>query len=66
MITDIRFTIELEYSLDSLRFMTGREIPESSFIEEAEEYAAHDLSELLRSNSISCFAKVTLTEAAVE
>ena len=54
----VKFIIELEYDLDSLRFMTGRDIPESEFIEEAEEQAVYDLMDLMRSNSISDFSKV--------
>lgn len=54
----VKFTIELDYDLNSLRFMTGREISEDAFLEEAEEYAVHDLVDLMRSNAISDFAVV--------
>jgi hypothetical protein len=58
MSKSVKFIIELDYDLDSLRFMTGRDIPESEFIEEAEEQAVYDLMDLMRSNSISDFSKV--------
>lgn len=54
----VKFIIELDYDLASLRFMTGREITEEQFIEEAEEYAVYDLMDLMRSNSISDFSVV--------
>jgi len=54
----VKFTIELDYDLYSLRFMTGREISEDAFLEEAEEYAVHDLMDLVRSNAISDFSVV--------
>jgi hypothetical protein len=54
----VKFTIELDYDLASLRFMTGREISEEAFMEEAEEYAVYDLMDLMRSNSISDFSVV--------
>ena len=54
----VSFTIELHYDLDSLRFMTGRDISEDAFIEEAEEYAVADLLDLIRSNSVSDFSVV--------
>jgi hypothetical protein len=38
--------------------MTGREISEEAFMEEAEEYAVYDLMDLMRSNSISDFSVV--------
>jgi hypothetical protein len=38
--------------------MTGRDIPEDSFLSEAKEYASHDLAELLRSNDVGSFSKV--------
>ena len=55
----VKFTIELEYDLASLRFMTDRQISEDDFLQEAEEYAMYDLMELTRSNAVSDFAKVT-------
>ena len=54
----VKFTIELEYDLASLRFMTDRQISEDDFLQEADEYAAHDLMDLIRSNAVSDFAKV--------
>jgi hypothetical protein len=54
----VKFIIELDYDLASLRFMTGREITEEQFIEEAEEQAVYDLMDLMRSNSISDFSVV--------
>lgn len=54
----VKFIIELDYDLDSLRFMTGRDIPENEFLEEAEEYAVADLLDLIRSNAISDFSVV--------
>lgn len=54
----VKFVIELDYDLASLRFMTGREITEEQFIEEAEEQAVYDLMDLMRSNSISDFSVV--------
>jgi hypothetical protein len=62
MSKSVKFIIELDYDLDSLRFMTGRDIPESEFIEEAEEQAVYDLMDLMRSNSISDFSKVVESE----
>ena len=58
MSKSVKFIIELDYDLDSLRFMTGRDILESEFLEEAEEYAVYDLMDLMRSNSISDFSVV--------
>lgn len=55
----VKFTIELEYDLASLRFMTDRQISEDDFLQEADEYATHDLMDLIRSNAVSDFAKVT-------
>lgn len=57
-----KITIELEYDLESLRFMTGREIPEEDFAEEVEEYAFHDLMDLLRSNPVFDFSGVEFTD----
>ena len=55
----VKFTIELEYDLASLRFMTDRQISEDDFLQEADEYATHDLMDLIRSNAVSDFAKIT-------
>ena len=55
----VKFTIELEYDLASLRFMTGKQISEDDFLQEADEYATHDLMDLIRSNAVSDFAKIT-------
>ena len=57
-----KITIVLEYDLESLRFMTGREIPEDDFAEEVEEYAFHDLQDLLRSNGVFDFSEVEITD----
>jgi hypothetical protein len=54
----VKFIIELDYDIDSLRFMTGEDITEESFMEVAEEYAVYDLTDLMRSNAISDFAVV--------
>ena len=54
----VKFIIELDYDLASLRFMTGREITKEQFVEEAEEQAVYDLMDLMRSNSISDFSVV--------
>lgn len=54
----VKFVFELEYDLEGLRYMTGRDISEDSFLSEAEEYASHDLAELLRSNDVGSFSKV--------
>ena len=54
----VKFIIELDYDLASLRFMTGKEITQEQFIEEAEEQAVYDLMDLMRSNSISDFSVV--------
>jgi hypothetical protein len=54
----VKFIIELDYDLASLRFMTGEDITEESFMEVAEEYAVYDLTDLMRSNAISDFAVV--------
>lgn len=54
----VKFIIELDYDLASLRFMTGREITEEQFVEEAEEQAVYDLMDLMRSNAISDFSVV--------
>ena len=58
----VSFTIELHYDLNSLRFMTGRGILESEFLEEAEEQAVYDLMDLMRSNSISDFSRVVVND----
>ena len=55
-------TIRLEYDLESLRFMTGRDIPEEDFEEEVEEYAFHDLMDLVRTNGIFDFSEVVFTD----
>lgn len=60
----VKFIIELDYDLASLRFMTGRHISEEAFIEEAEEQAVYDLMDLMRSNSISDFSVVKEYEIA--
>lgn len=57
-----KITIVLEYDLESLRFMTGREIAEEDFAEEVEEYAFHDLMDLLRSNGVFDFSEVEFTD----
>ncbi len=57
-----KITIVLEYDLESLRFMTGREIPEEDFAEEVEEYAFHDLMDLVRSNGVFDFSEVEFTD----
>ena len=62
MSKSVKFIIELDYDLDSLRFMTGRDIHESEFLEEAEEYAVYDLMDLMRSNSISDFSRVVVND----
>ena len=62
MSKSVKFIIELDYDLDSLRFMTGRDILESEFLEEAEEYAVYDLMDLMRSNSISDFSRVVVND----
>lgn len=54
----VKFIIELDYDLASLRFMTGKEITQEQFVEEAEEQAVYDLMDLMRSNSISDFSVV--------
>jgi hypothetical protein len=54
----VKFIIELDYDLDSLQFMLGRPISEEDFLAEAEEQAAYDLTDLIRSDAISGFAKV--------
>ena len=58
----VKFIIELDYDLDSLRFMTGEDITEESFMEVAEDYAVYDLMDLMRSNSISDFSRVVVTD----
>lgn len=57
-----KITIVLDYDLDTLRVMTGRDIPEEDFAEEVEEYAFHDLMDLLRSNSVFDFGEVVFTD----
>lgn len=57
-----KITIVLDYDLESLRFMTGREIDEKDFAQEVEEYAFHDLMDLLRSNGVFDFAEVEFTD----
>jgi uncharacterized membrane protein YcaP (DUF421 family) len=42
--------------------MTGREIPEDDFAEEVEEYAFHDLQDLLRSNGVFDFSEVEFSD----
>lgn len=58
MSKSVKFIIELDYDLDSLQFMLGRPISEEDFLAEAEEQAAYDLTDLIRSDAISGFAKV--------
>jgi hypothetical protein len=58
MSKSVKFIIELDYSLEDLQFMLGRPISEETFLEEAEEQAAYDLMDLMRSDVISGFAKV--------
>ena len=62
MSKSVKFIIELDYDLDSLRFMTGEDITEESFMEVAEDYAVYDLMDLMRSNSISDFSKVVVND----
>ena len=57
-----KITIVLDYDLDTLRVMTGRDIPEEDFAEEVEEYAFHDLMDLLRSNGVFDFSEVVFTD----
>ena len=58
----VKFIIELDYDIDSLRFMTGEDITEESFMEVAEDYAVYDLADLMRSNAISDFARVVVND----
>jgi hypothetical protein len=58
MSKSVKFIIELDYNLEDLQFMLGRPVSEETFLEEAEEQAVYDLMDLMRSNSISDFAKV--------
>ena len=62
MSKSVKFIIELDYDLDSLRFMTGEDITEESFMEVAEDYAVYDLMDLMRSNSISDFSRVVVND----
>lgn len=62
MSKSVKFIIELDYDLDSLRFMTGEDITEESFMEVAEDYAVYDLTDLMRSNAISDFARVVVND----
>jgi hypothetical protein len=54
----VKFIIELDYNLEDLQFMLGRPVSEEDFLAEAEEQAVYDLTDLMRSDVISGFAKV--------
>ena len=58
----VKFIIELDYNLEDLQFMLGRPISEASFLEEADEQAAYDLMDLMRSNAVSDFSRVVEDE----
>ena len=62
----VTFTIELTYDLEGLRFMTGKDITEEQFSQEAEDYASHDLAELLRANNVGSFSKVNEYEIELQ
>ena len=58
MSKSVKFIIELDYNLEDLQFMLGRPISEASFLEEADEQAAYDLTDLIRSSAVSDFSRV--------
>ena len=62
MSKSVKFIIELDYNLEDLQFMLGRPISEASFLEEADEQAAYDLMDLMRSNPVSDFSRVVEDE----
>ena len=62
MSKSVKFIIELDYNLEDLQFMLGRPISEASFLEEADEHAAYDLTDLIRSNAVSDFSRVVEDE----
>jgi hypothetical protein len=51
--------IELNYDLEDMRFMVGEEFPEEQFEMRVEEYAYHDLQDLMRSGDITDWARVS-------
>lgn len=57
-----KITITLDYDIDALSAMLGREVAEEDFAEEVEEYAFHDLMDLLRSNGVFDFGEVVFTD----
>ena len=57
-----KIVIELNYDLADLRFMVGEDFPEEQFQERVEEQATHDLWEYLRTESVSTFGRLEITE----
>jgi hypothetical protein len=55
-----RITIVLDYDLETLSYMLGREIAEEEFEDEVWEYAFHDLQDLLRTEDMDIWAKIEL------
>ena len=56
-----RITIVLDYDLEELSAMLGRDIPEEDFENEVWEYSFHDLQDLLRTEDVSVWATMELT-----
>ena len=57
-----KITIVLDYDIEALSAMLGREVAEEDFPDEVGEYAFHDLQDLLRTNSVYEFAEVVFTD----
>jgi hypothetical protein len=57
-----RITIVLDYDLEELSAMLGRDIPEEDFENEVWEYSFHDLQELLRTEDVSVWATMEMKE----
>jgi hypothetical protein len=55
-----RITIVLDYDLETLSYMLGRNIPEEEFEDEVWEYSFHDLQELLRTEDVSVWATMEM------
>jgi hypothetical protein len=54
-----KIIIELNYDLEDLRFMADEDFPEEQFPVWVEDYALHDLADLMRGDHITTWAEVT-------
>lgn len=53
-----KITIVLDYDLEELSAMLGREVKEEDFEEEVLEYAFHDLQELIRTAPLNVWSRL--------